>query len=291
MKFTDTENSIFGFIADYLTYSPRAITEKLIHDVTNGDESSVKFAYPLLLASLYGLDSSDKEDKAVIGNYFLPMVKQKDTSVYTEDPFYKLLTRMLDDGGLKNGKWSIGLETYAPYELFVASDPKIDFAGRIIPTLGYFSEAFSFPVIYESGREWMSLKPNEIETMRKPLSRAKGNVLVGGLGIGYFVSACARNPLVTSITVVERDDEVIKLIVDNILPFVNDSRKIKIVKDDAVAYAREHLKEFDYSFMDLWHDPTDGVDLYLELKSLEPSAPNTVTDYWIEDTLKLYLPD
>lgn len=291
MKFTDTENNIFGFIADYLTYSPRAVTKELMQSVTNGDESSAKYAFPLLLASLYGLDSSNKEDKAVIGNYFLPMVKQKNVKTYCEDPFYKLLMSKLNDGGLENGKWTIGLETYAPYELFVASDPKIDFAGHIVPSLGYFNEPFSFPVIYENGREWMSLKPNEIETMRRPLSRAKGNVLVGGLGIGYFMEECARNPLVTSVTVIERSPEVIKLIEDNILPLVSGREKIKIIEGDAVAYAREHLKEFDYSFMDLWHDPTDGVNLYLELKSLEPSAPNTVTDYWIEDTLKLYLPD
>lgn len=291
MKFTDTENNIFGFIADYLTYSPRAVTKELMQSVTNGDESSAKYAFPLLLASLYGLDSANKEDKAVIGNYFLPMVKQKNVKTYSEDPFYKLLTGSLNFDGLKNGKWTIGLETYAPYELFVASDPKIDFAGHIIPSLGYFNEPFSFPVIYENGREWMSLKPNEIETMRRPLSRAKGNILVGGLGIGYFAYMCACAPSVTSVTVLERSPEVIKLIEDNILPLVSGREKIKIIEGDAVLFAREHLKEYDYSFMDLWHDPTDGIDLYLELKKLEALAPNTVTDYWIEDTLKLYLPD
>lgn len=291
MKFTDTENNIFGFVADYLTYSPRAVTKELMQNVTNGDKSAVKYAFPLLLASLYGLDSSVPEDKAIIGNYFLPMVKQKDVKAYTENPFYKLLTLNFNPNGLKNGKWTIGTETYEPYELFVCSDPKIDFAGHIVPSLGYFDEQFSFPVIYENGREWMSLKPNEIETMKKPLSRAIGNVLVGGLGIGYFASMCADNPSVTSVTVIERDAEVISLVKDNILPLISSSHKIKIVQGDAVLFACEHLKEFDYSFMDLWHDPTDGVPLYKELKALEPFAPDTVCDYWVEDTLKLYLPE
>ena len=32
----------------------------------------------------------------------------------------------------------------------------------------------------------MSLKPNEIETMEQPIENANGNILVYGLGLGYF---------------------------------------------------------------------------------------------------------
>ena len=40
---------------------------------------------------------------------------------------------------------------------------------------------------------------------------------------------------------------------------------------------------FDYAFVDLWHDVSDGVNLYLKMKKLEKN--NTKYFYWIEKSI------
>lgn len=42
---------------------------------------------------------------------------------------------------------------------------------------------------------------------------------------------------------------------------------------------------YDYAFVDLWHDISDGVSLYLRMKKLEKKSPNTKYLYWIEDSI------
>ena len=42
---------------------------------------------------------------------------------------------------------------------------------------------------------------------------------------------------------------------------------------------------FDYVFADLWHDPSDGLEMYRKLKKYEVLAPHTSFDYWIEPSL------
>ena len=44
---------------------------------------------------------------------------------------------------------------------------------------------------------------------------------------------------------------------------------------------------YDFVFVDIWHDPSDGIDLYLKFKSLEKK--NIKYSYWIEDTIKCYI--
>ena len=47
--------------------------------------------------------------------------------------------------------------------------------------------------------------------------------------------------------------------------------------------------DYDVVFTDLWHDPSDGCELYLKMKTYEHLLPKARFLYWIEDTLKLYL--
>jgi hypothetical protein len=49
------------------------------------------------------------------------------------------------------------------------------------------------------------------------------------------------------------------------------------------------LEGYDYVFADIWHDPSDGVELYKRFKNLEHLMPDAEYDYWIEATMKYYL--
>ena len=153
-----------------------------------------------------------------------------------------------------------------------------------------FSGFDSIGIMTQNGREWMTLLPNEIITQRLPIKKTRGKVLTYGLGLGYYAVMCALKPEVSSVTVVERDENVISLFKDLILPRFDCGDKIAVVTADAFDYARNTApkESFDYIFADIWHDPTDGVELYKKFKSLEIDK-HAQYDYWIEDTLKLYM--
>ena len=137
----------------------------------------------------------------------------------------------------------------------------------------------------------MLITPNEINTMRAPIERAHGNVLTYGLGLGYFAYMAAEKENVASVTVVERDDSVISLFEEVVLPQISRSDKINIVRADAFEFA-ESLNEssgYDFVFADIWHDPIDCVPAYKRLKKAEKRLPDAEFAYWIEKTLKIYI--
>ena len=72
---------------------------------------------------------------------------------------------------------------------------------------------------------------------------------------------------------------------------LNMLEKIKIIKADAFEYARKHMPKgkYDFVFTDLWHDVSDGIDMYLKMKKYEKQCPDTVFSYWIEKSILCYL--
>ena len=63
--------------------------------------------------------------------------------------------------------------------------------------------------------------------------------------------------------------------------------KITIVNDDAIKYLMEKApkRAYDFIFVDLWHDASDGVELYIRVKKLEALNKGSEFSYWIERTL------
>ena len=96
---------------------------------------------------------------------------------------------------------------------------------------------------------------------------------------------------VSSVTVVERSSKVIELFKTYILPQFPDSSKIEIIEADAFDFAENRMSDgrYDSVFVDIWHDPSDGCELYLRMKQYEHLLPNAEFVYWVEDTLKLYI--
>ncbi len=161
-----------------------------------------------------------------------------------------------------------------------------------LPHIGFFEEEFSYPAVYENGREWMTVTPNEVETMKDAVAEASGRVLTLGLGLGYFTFQASEKENVTSVTVVERDKNVISLFCEFILPQFPHAEKINIVEGDALAYLEKNSPEgkFDFMFADIWHDSSDGLDLYIKLKNIEKRQiggmkSRLLRRYWIERTI------
>jgi spermidine synthase len=145
-----------------------------------------------------------------------------------------------------------------------------------------------FPAVLEDARIWMTITPNEIETMKEPVEQAFGHY---GLGLGYYAYMVSEKANVESVTIVEANEDVIHLFTQYILPQFKNAQKIKVIKADALEYARKRMSKgnYDFVFTDLWHDVSDGKDMYLKMKKFEKLTPNTVFTYWIEKSILCYL--
>lgn len=92
----------------------------------------------------------------------------------------------------------------------------------------------------------------ELQTHLNFVRRAKGDVLVTGLGLGCIVRGLLCKPDVTHITVIERDEHVLKLV----LPYMPNDQRLHVVHADA---AKVIVQEpFDYAWHDIWTDECAG---------------------------------
>jgi len=191
---------------------------------------------------------------------------------------------------ISRGTWRMGYRTIEPYELFTSDDIKLLPDGREIPQTGFFTETFRAPIVEENGREWMTVTPSEIHTMTADVDAAYGKVAVFGLGLGYYAFMVSQKTEVTQVVVVEREESVISLFREFILPQFPNHEKISVVQADAYDFARNMAaEEFDCAYVDIWHDVLDGVGMYLRMKRLEHCSPGTKFLYWIEPSMLAWL--
>lgn len=91
----------------------------------------------------------------------------------------------------------------------------------------------------------MSNTPAEIRDFMSFVWRAKGNVLINGLGLGVVLKAILQKSDVESVTVIELSEDVIKLVA----PYFADPR-VTIVQADAMTW--KPPKDIRYNAV--WHD-------------------------------------
>ena len=278
---------VFALLSNYLNKAPDFVDGEEIKEIVQFGVS-YEHAFAVILAAAFGLDIVDKmDDKNLFNNYFNGMFFKLDEKEYYENTYYKNIKIPT----LKIGNSELKYEKYKPFEGFVCNDIVKTKEGRQIPQIGFFETEFEYPAILENGRIWMTVTPNEIETMKDPIEQAFGNVLTYGLGLGYYTYMISEKENVDSITVVEMNEDVINLFQTYILPQFKNHQKIKIIKANAFEYAQKSMAkgQFDFVFTDLWHDVSDGIDMYLKMKLFEKRCPNTIFTYWIEKSIKCYL--
>ena len=271
-------------LAKYLNQTPRLISARMVKNLSRECALPEDTAFRVLLAAAIGLDTlANAEDKELEKHYLIPALHRLDPKDWNRDAYLTAIRFPV----ATTGNWSFGTETYAPYEPFVCGLPKLTEEGREIPQLGYFTNRFTFPAVRESGVEWMAVKPSEIATMRAPLEQARGKTAAFGLGLGYFAFHASEKDEVTEVIVVERDPTVIDLFQTHLLPQFPHREKIRVVKADAFAFAEKKLpaEKADFAFVDIWHDQSDGLPLYLRMRRLEALCPTTRFAYWIEPIL------
>ena len=200
---------------------------------------------------------------------------------FEDDPYFKNIK--FDDQ--KKGFFRLTKNAFEKYETIHYNTPAKMPDGILIPRIGTFDHRFEFPCIMEGGTIWMSVTPNEICTMEGHILRARGDVLTLGCGMGYYAYMASLKDEVNSVTIVEREQNVIDLFEEYIMPQFEHKDKIKIIKADAIEYM-ESLEDgkFDVCFADLWKGNTD-LTLYLTLKRICGRFKATKISYWIEDSM------
>lgn len=280
---------IIARISAFMNFNSDFITSEIIDELVNECGVDRAYAFSVVLASAcYMKIDEDEEDREMFEYYFPEMIHYLKKEDYDSDPYYKNIKVT----PVKEGNWDFHTAVIKPYELIPLDDLKEMEDGRIIPQVAFFDCEFPYPVILENGVEWMLVTPNEVETMKEAIEIAHGKVATYGLGLGYFPYMTSIMDSVDSVTVVEHDENVIDIFNRFILPQFPNKDKVRVIHADAFEYAENVApsEKFDYIYADTWHDPSDGVDMYLKFKALEHLCPDTRFEYWIEKTMKHYLP-
>lgn len=237
-----------------------------------------KTTYVNEFLNYFDIDFSDEENKEIIEKYIKPALKERKRDVLIDNPYFK----NIKFNPIKDEEYSLEYETYHPYQAFAYDDVKIIEDFREIYQIGYFKEKTKYPAIAKNDIIWMSVTPNEILTMEKPINESKGHVLTFGLGLGYYAYMVSNKKEVESVTIIEKDAKIINLFKKYILPQFEHKEKINIICADAFVFLKENTKVYDYVFVDIWHGANDGLPLYLKFKKYEANQEFT---YWLEESI------
>lgn len=127
----------------------------------------------------------------------------------------------------------------------------------------YLSELVVEPpyfLLSKGDEVWMSTGLIEVESHAWHLHKARGNILVAGLGMGMFAYAAAAKPDVSRVVVIERDPAVIALMkLSTQFEEWSHRNKVVILQGDALDQSMAHqvLEAFeglppDYLYADIW---------------------------------------
>ncbi|MFA7019984.1 MAG: hypothetical protein WC215_00275 [Bacilli bacterium] len=230
------------------------------------------------------LASNSRQEKELLLSHLDGRCALLSSDYYQRNAFLKAI----DFSEQTLGKWRLTFDHYSPFQAFTYRDIHITASNFEEKTrLGFFEENFSFPVIMENDRVWMSVTPHEIETMEPAIEASRGVVVVMGLGLGYFPFMIAQKEGVKKVVIFEKDKDIIVLFSSFLLPQFPNNEKITVVQADALLNFNECLANSnpDYVFIDIWQSVDDGLPLFVKFKEKEKEFPATRFSYWIEKSL------
>lgn len=270
--------------AAYLESFPRIITKDMIEELCADGDITKEDAIVALLSEIFRLDDArGGDERRLIRDYIRPSVRILESERYLNNKYYK----NINIPNAKDGDWELKTESYAPYRGVICHDMIIGSDYSEFAPLGFFTEEFHFPAVLEGGNEWMTLTPVDLDTCDEAIEAAHGKVVTFGLGLGYYAYMVSEKESVSSITVVEKSENVIRLFEKYIFPQFSHPEKVRIIRADAFEYAEKVMpsEEYDYAFVDTWRDASDGAPMYERMKRLEKFSPKTTFAYWIENFL------
>ena len=136
----------------------------------------------------------------------------------------------------------------------------------------------------------MSNVPMEEYTNKDFIINAFGDVLIGGLGIGMIILPLQDKSNVKSITIVEKNKDIIYMISNQL----NFNSKVSIVNDDIFTYKPINNK-YDCIYIDIWNYVNSDVyndemkplkNKYRKYLKSKKDSPNRFISCWAEKQAK-----
>jgi hypothetical protein len=109
--------------------------------------------------------------------------------------------------------------------------------------------AGTYSKLTHNGAIVMSDTPAEMDDHRPFVRRARGNVLITGLGLGMVVGAVAAKPAVEHVTVIEASPDVVHLVADHYR-----SSRVTIHLADAFDWVPPAGAHYNAVWHDIWPD-------------------------------------
>ena len=238
------------------------------------------FFYKML--HFWNIPPQATEDVTLLQKIVKPVISPLKADFFSQNSYYQTVKPQ----PFIDGDYKLEYLSFKPYQPLPLDEIKVDEKDHYLERspISYFIKEQSYLSLSYQDEVWMNITPNEINTMKPHIDAAEGNVLVLGLGLGYYPFMASLKDEVKNITIVEMDENIINIFNKYIFDFFPNKEKIHIVKDDAFTFLQKNSKHYDTIFADLWHNPVDGLPLFIKLKQLEKDE-NTLYQYWLEKSL------
>lgn len=201
------------------------------------------------------------------------------TETILHDPYIRRLKEKL-----QSSDSNIKMYNIQPYTLQKLDSAAYDKTTCITtPQICYFTETIAYPVYTDrQGKIKATVSLQDIAEMNKQIHTIKGNIALFGLGVGYQAYMLSEKDSVSSITIVENDEETISSFEKTVLPICSHPEKIKIIQTDPYKYINNMSDGSSHFAIFCNHDTSNDLEQYLKLKTICKRFKSTKTIYWFE---------
>ncbi len=147
----------------------------------------------------------------------MAQAKKQDAPDFRKNPYIK----EIHVPDVRKHQFLLTHASYGAGELFQYDMPNLA-SELVVPKLGFFTEEIRFPGIYEGAIPWVSVCPSEMNSMSREIGQAYGRTLVLGLGLGYYPFMISKKSEVASITIIEKQPEIIDIFQTYLLPHFSE---------------------------------------------------------------------
>lgn len=140
-------------------------------------------------------------------------------------------------------------------------------------------------LVHEKRGVVMSNTPMEIHTNAEFIGKAKGHVLINGLGLGMVLHVIIDKPEVTKVTVVEVDLDVIALTAPHFREHIQSGR-LQIINADAFKHRPPRGERYDIVWHDIWDTICDENVYEMTKLRLKYAKRTKVQLCWAEEDCK-----
>lgn len=282
-EISQNNNFLNEVLSDFVVNQTR-YEDEIIRESKKSEDEFKEYISEKMLGNCFTNEQKDIKEK--FKNIIKKNLIRSNVKDYLNNPYIKNIKPKT----FKYKKYLLDTNYYAKGEIYNFDEvfyDKDNFTEN--NPIAYFTSEFDYLIIAQDDVVWMLITPYEINTMKDSIANAHGNVLVCGLGLGYYQYMIMQKKNVDKVITIEYDRHIIDIFRQSIEPLTN--KQFNIVKGDCFKLIGELIEKenINYVYFDIYHDSKDGLLDYLKCKKISRKYPNVTFDYWIENTILSYL--